>query len=189
MNNNIKQLKFLKKYFSNLTNLIIENEEVNAKLILLKDKILKANLKGKKIIIFGNGGSAAIASHFVIDMVNAAGIKCLNFSDVSLITCFSNDYGYNNYITKILDKHAENGDILILISSSGESQNMLNAVKFKKKNFSSICTFTGFSKKNKLNKLGHLNFHVNSNIYNYVENVHQVWLLSLVDLIVFDKKK
>ena len=189
MNKKTKQIKFLKKYFSSLRNLIDDNEEVISKLVLLKEKILKANSKGKKILIFGNGGSAAIASHFAIDMVNAAGVRCLNFSDVSLLTCFTNDYGYNNYITKILDKHADNNDILILISSSGESRNMLNAAKYKRKNFSCISTFTGFHKKNKLHKLGNLNFNVNSKVYNFIENTHQIWLLSLVDLIITSKKK
>ena len=61
------------------------------------------------------------------------------------------------------------------------SKNMINAVKNSKVKFSSIVTFTGFAEKNDLKKLGNLSFYVNSNVYNIVENIHQIWLLSVVD--------
>ena len=147
----------------------------------LKDKILDCKKKKKKIIIFGNGGSAAIASHFALDLTNVAKIRCINFSDPSLITCFSNDYGFDNWIYKALDLYADSGDLLILISSSGMSKNMINAVKKSQIKFSSVVTFTGFSKNNNLKKIGDLSFFVDSIVYNIVENIHQIWLLSIVD--------
>ena len=61
------------------------------------------------------------------------------------------------------------------------SKNMINGVKKSKVKFSSVVTFTGFDEKNDLKKLGNLSFHVNSNVYNIVENIHQIWLLSIVD--------
>jgi D-sedoheptulose 7-phosphate isomerase len=61
------------------------------------------------------------------------------------------------------------------------SQNMINGVKKSKVKFSSVVTFTGFDEKNYLKKLGNLSFHVNSSVYNIVENIHQIWLLSIVD--------
>ena len=70
---------------------------------------------------------------------------------------------------------------MILISSSGMSKNMINAVKKNNIKFSSIVTFTGFNKNNHLKKLGNLSFYVSSNIYNVIENIHQIWLLSIVD--------
>jgi D-sedoheptulose 7-phosphate isomerase len=106
-----------------------------------------------------------------------------------LITCFSNDYGFDNWIYKALDFYADSGDLLILISARGMSKNMINAVKKSKKRFSSIITFTGFTKKNNLKKLGGLSFFVNSQIYNIVENIHQIWLLSIVDSLVTKQKK
>lgn len=148
---------------------------------ILRKKILNCKKKNKKIIIFGNGGSASIASHFALDLTNVTKIRCVNFSDSSLITCLSNDYGFDNWIYKALELYADRDDLLILISSSGMSKNMINAVKKTNKKFSSIVTFTGFNKNNDLKKLGNLSFYVNSNIYNIVENIHQIWLLSIVD--------
>ena len=110
------------------------------------------------------------------------GIKAISFSDSAMLTAFANDFGYENWVKKSLDFYADKGDILILISSSGMSKNILNAVKSKKINF--VITFSGFSEKNRLNRLGNLNFYVKSNVYNIVENIHQIWILSLVDCLL-----
>ena len=113
-----------------------------------------------------------------------------NYNEADLITCFSNDYGYEKWVEKTIDFYSEKNDALILISSSGESQNMINACKFaKKKNFSKIITFTGHQKNNSLSKIGDINFWIDSKNYNKVENVHQLWLLTIVDLIVEEKVK
>ena len=139
----------------------------------------------KKVIIFGNGGSAAIASHFSVDLTKNAKLRCLNFHDAALITCFANDYGFEHWIEKAIDFYGEEGDMLIVISSSGRSQNMLNAVNSARSaNFSSVVTCSGFSEDNPLNKLGDVNLWVDSKAYNYVENTHQIWLLALVDLLI-----
>lgn len=178
----IKKKEFnFSKYFSTISNKFAPNDLLIRSLLILKKKILLCSRRRKKIIIFGNGGSSAIASHFALDLTNVTKIRCVNFSDSSFITCFSNDYGFDNWINKALELYADNGDLLILISSSGMSKNMINAVKKSKIEFSSIITFTGFNKKNNLKKLGDLSFYVDSNIYNVVENVHQIWLLSIVD--------
>ncbi len=146
-------------------------------------KLLKKYSNRKKIHVFGNGGSASIASHFSMDLTNNSMIKCYNYNDPSLITCFSNDFKYENWISKALEKYGEKNDLLILISSSGMSKNMINAAhKAKKLKFYKIITLTGFKKNNKLSKLGDYNFWVNSNEYNIVENIHQIWLLMLVDM-------
>ncbi len=82
-----------------------------------------------------------------------------------------------------LKQHNYNkGDIVVLISSSGESQNMINAAKLVKKKRIKLITFTGFSSSNKLKKLGDINFWVDSKVYNHIENIHQFWLLMLSDL-------
>ena len=94
--------------------------------------------------MFGNGGSAAIASHFSLDLSNNFNIKCLNFNNAELITCFSNDFRYENWIKKVLEIHMEKKDIVILISSSGKSKNMIKAAKYikqKKINFLHLQVF------------------------------------------------
>ena len=72
-------------------------------------------------MIFGNGGSAAIASHFSVDLTKNSKIRCVNFNESSLLTCFSNDYGYENWIKKVLEFYANPKDLIILISASKQS--------------------------------------------------------------------
>lgn len=134
--------------------------------------------------IFGNGGSASIASHFSLDLTNNTKIRCHNYNEASLITCFSNDYGYQNWVAETIKKFTKKNDLLVLISSSGKSENMINAVKeAKKKKIGKIITLSGFDQKNPLKKIGDINLHVESNNYNVIENVHQIWLLMIVDIL------
>ena len=137
-----------------------------------------------KIIIVGNGGSAAIASHVSVDFVKAAGIRSINFNEADLITCFANDFGYENWLEKSLEFYADKKDLVILISSSGKSQNIINAVNKAKKLDLFVVTFTGFEKDNIISKSSDLNFWVNSKAYNVIENIHQIWLLMACDLII-----
>ena len=176
---------FVSKYLKDLSSLLIPNKDIVTKIIRTKDILVKTNQNKKKIMIFGNGGSAAIASHVSVDLTKNANIRCVNYNEADLITCFANDYGYEKWIEKTIDFYADNEDVLILISSSGKSQNMINACKAAKaKKMSKIITFTGHSKDNPLSQLGDINFWINSKAYNFIENSHQVWLLTIVDLII-----
>ena len=171
---------FYKYYFKNFSNLILDESNM-----LYLDKIAleikKIKKKSGKVFVFGNGGSAAIASHFSLDLSNNFNIKCLNFNNAELITCFSNDFSYENWIKKVLEIHMEKKDVVILISSSGKSKNMIKAAKYIKQKKNKLFTFTGFSKHNPLRKLGNYNLWVNSYNYNQIENLHQIWLLFIVD--------
>ena len=179
--------KFFDNYFNEYQNLIVDKNN-KKKLNLFFQQILKIKKNKKKVMIVGNGGSAAIASHFSVDLTKNAGIRCINFNESDLITCFSNDYGYHKWVEKALSFYSDKGDMLILISASGKSKNMINAAKFANKNKNYLITLTGFSGKNKLSKLGKINFKVNSKKYNHIENVHQFILLFLVDLVIYSKK-
>ena len=176
----MKKNNFFSNYLDEITNVLSENKkslEFN-KAIKLLLKIKKSN---KKIMIFGNGGSASVASHFSSDLTNISKIKCINFNEANLITCFANDFGFENWIKRTLEHFYEKGDLLILISSSGESLNMIKAANFAVKNKLDLITLTGFSKHNSLRKKGKVNFWVDSKKYNIIENTHQIILLSLVD--------
>ena len=140
--------------------------------------------KNNKIILVGNGGSASIASHLAVDFTKAAGVRSLTFNESSLLTCFGNDYGYENWVEKALEFYADEQDLIILISSSGNSNNIINGAKKAKRMNCNVVTFSGFSPENGLNNLGDLNFWVNSKVYNYVETIHQIWLLSSVDYLI-----
>jgi D-sedoheptulose 7-phosphate isomerase len=178
---------FFYKYFKDLSKIFDDNSNF---LIFEKvaKEIIKMNKKGGKLIIVGNGGSSAIASHASVDFTKAAGIRAVNFNESDLLTCFSNDYGYENWVKKALEFYVDKDDIVILISSSGKSKNILNAAKFLKRKKIKLITFSGFSEKNDLKKLGSYNLYCNSNHYNYVENTHQIWILSLVDFIISKRK-
>ena len=176
---------FIKSYLKDFAALVEPNDQIVDKIINTKDILLKAKKNSAKIIICGNGGSAAIASHVSVDITKNANIRSVNFNEADLITCFANDYGYERWVEKAVDFYADSNDVLILISSSGKSPNMINAAKAaRNKKISRIITFTGHNKDNPLSKLGNINFWINSKAYNFVENIHQVWLLAIVDLII-----
>ena len=176
---------FVKAYLEDFSALVKSNDQIVEKIISTKNILIQTKKNNAKIMIFGNGGSAAIASHVSVDLTKNANIRSVNFNEADLITCFANDYGYERWIEKAIDFYADDKDVLILISSSGKSLNMINACKAaRNKKISKIITFTGHKKDNPLSKLGDINFWIDSEAYNFVENIHQVWLLTIADLII-----
>jgi len=172
---------YIFKYLNKLSNLIVDFSHEDFLEIV---KILKEiNRKKKKVILVGNGGSAAMASHVSVDLTKICKIRAINFNEADLLTCFANDYGYENWVQKALSFYADKGDLLICISSSGQSKNIINGAKFAKKIGCKVVTLTGFDKKNKVRKIGHVNLWLNSKNYNLVEMTHHIWLLSIVDFI------
>ena len=177
--------EFLKSYLDDFSNLVKPDKDIVHKLVKVADLLKDVQAEGKKIIIFGNGGSAAIASHFSVDLTKNAGLRCVNYNETDLITCFANDYGFERWVEKAVDFYGDEGDLLIVISSSGSSKNMLNGVKAARNgNFRAVVTLSGFAENNPLRQLGDINLWANSRAYNFVENIHQVWLLAIVDLII-----
>lgn len=176
---------FLKDYFKGFTKLLGESKVILDKLYKIRDTFVSASSKGNKTIIVGNGGSAAIASHVSVDLTKNAGIRCVNFNESDLITCFSNDYGFEHWIQRAVEFYGDEGDVFIAISSSGTSKDILNGCHAAKaKNFSKIITLSGMDSENPLRKLGDINLWVDSNAYNHIENIHQLWLLAVADLII-----
>lgn len=181
---------FINKYDEEFIKLLKTEIVFKEKFIKFYKKILNIKKNKKKIIIAGNGGSAAISSHFSVDMTKNGGVRTINFNESDLLTCFSNDYGYENWVKQSLKFYLDPGDLIILVSSSGNSKNLINASKFLKNKKNELITFTGFNGNNLLCKYGGINFIVNSKNYNIIENIHQYWLLMMVDLISnFNKKK
>jgi len=177
--------QFIKNYLQDFIELLQPNDKIIEDLVMVRNMLLKTSNSNKKVLIFGNGGSAAIASHFSVDITKNAKIRCMNFNEAGLITCFANDYGFEHWAEKAIDFYGDEGDLLIVISSSGKSKNMINAVEAaRKKNFNSIITLSGFSEDNPLKLLGDINLWADSHAYNFVENIHQLWLLSIVDLVI-----
>lgn len=179
--------KFFKNYFNSMNKCLASVEYKD--LIKISDIFIDIKKRNKKIILLGNGASASISSHVSIDLTKAANIRSINFNEANLITCFSNDYGHENWMSNAINFYADKGDLIIFISSSGQSKNIVNAARNAKKNNFKIITLSGFKSDNPLRKLGSLNLWVDSKSYNLIENTHQAWLLSIVDYVIEKNKK
>ena len=177
---------FFKKNFLELSKLLQINNRLKLKLEECAKLFIECNNLNNKIIFIGNGGSAAISSHVSVDLTKNAGIKSVNFNDADLITCFANDFGHKNWMKMALKMYANKGDIVVLISTSGESYNIIEAAKWTTDNEIKLVTFSGKKKTNRLNKFNknNLNFWVDSNAYNHVELIHLALLLSIIDYII-----
>ena len=173
---------YFSKYFETISKGLrsIDSEKLKEAALM----VLGVQKTGKKIILVGNGGSAAMASHVAVDFTKAAGIRAVNFNEADLITCFSNDYGYEHWVEKALEAYADKGDLVFLISSSGKSLNMINGAKQAKAMDLPLVTVSGFSENNPLRELGDLNLWVDSKAYNIVEMTHHVWLVAIIDYLV-----
>ena len=181
----MKETEFIRKYVKDFNNLIKLDDDLIEILIDIKRSILEAKKHNKKVIVIGNGGSAAISSHFSVDLTKNANVRCINFNESDLITCFANDFGYEEAFKKAISFYGDKGDLLIAISSSGKSLNILNACQAAKDlDFSKIVTFSGMNKDNPLSKTGDINLWVDSKAYNLIENIHQFYLLMIIDLII-----
>jgi D-sedoheptulose 7-phosphate isomerase len=179
----LEDLKFIENYLNRYKSSLFKTD-VSKQIIKMKEMLVEIKKNGSKVIIAGNGGSAAIASHVTVDFTKQGGIRTVNFNEPDLITCFANDYGYERWIAKAVEFYGDEGDLVILISSSGNSENIVNAAKTAKSMGMTVITFTGFKSDNPLIQEGHLNFWLDSKAYNIIENTHQIWLLMVCDLII-----
>ena len=173
---------YFKQYNKSIYELI---NNVNSKLIEQSVKLIQRSIYNKsKIYIVGNGGSASIASHVSVDFAKVARVPSFTFNNSNLITCFANDYGYENWVVEAIKAYTNFNDLIILISSSGTSKNIVNAAQYCKDNNIDLITLSGFTKDNHLSTLGNVNFHIESTEYNYIEMSHHIILLALVDIFV-----
>ena len=178
---------FILDYYKECSDFLL-NTDVSDNIILAKEMILTTQSNGGKIIFAGNGASASIANHASLDFTKQGKVRSVNFNESALITAFSNDYGYENWLAKALEFYADEVDTLILISCSGNSQNVVNAAKYANDNGINVITFTGHSHKNALKESGDINFWIDCKAYNIIEGIHQIWLLSICDLIIGKKE-
>lgn len=137
--------------------------------------------QGNKVIFAGNGGSAAIASHMATDYSKNGGLRAWSMNDASMLTCLANDYGYDQVFAKQIEFHGRPGDLLVAISSSGKSANILAAVTVARKLGCSVLTMSGFAPDNPLRATGDMNLYLNSTSYGYVEIGHLALCHAIVD--------
>jgi D-sedoheptulose 7-phosphate isomerase len=182
----------LRQYYSTLCNLLVKTqvtgrngdplEAANA-ITALVSLALKTHANGNKLIFVGNGGSAAIASHMATDYTKNGNVRSMALNDSSMLTCLGNDLGYEQVFAKQIEMHARAGDLLIVISSSGRSANILNAVKAGDAAGCTVVTLSGFNSKNPLRGLGEFNFFIDSDRYGFVEIGHLTICHAILDFL------
>jgi D-sedoheptulose 7-phosphate isomerase len=148
------------------------------------DLAVRVRASGNKLIFAGNGASASISSHGRVDFTKQAKVNAVDFNEPNLITAFSNDYGYENWIAKALDFFAVPGDAVVLISVSGRSPNIVKAAEYARANQLPVVGFSGSAPDNPLRRLSDIDFYLPSRAYNVVECVHMIWLTTVVDMVV-----
>jgi D-sedoheptulose 7-phosphate isomerase len=138
----------------------------------------------KKVMFIGNGASAAISSHQAVDFWKTGGVRAMAFNDASLLTCLGNDFGYPFVFEKPIEMFADPGDVLIAISSSGRSENILRGARMARRRECRVISMSGFDQDNPLRQLGDVNFYVPSKSYGHVEVTHLGLSHCLLDTIV-----
>ena len=146
--------------------------------------LLSIKSSGKKIFFIGNGGSCAIAEHMTADFMKNGGMRTVNLFQAPLITCMGNDYGYDQVYSNPISLLGDEGDLLITISSSGNSLNIINAINAARGKSMKILTLSGFKSDNQSRQLGDANIYVPIEHYGIVESIHNLLLQLLVDCIV-----
>ena len=170
---------FFKNYFK-IKNKILDKVNCN-EIDKLYNLILKVSNNNGKIIVFGNGANISNSAHFATDMTKNGKVNTQIFNDPNLITCFSNDYGFDQWVKKTIEYYCSKKDLVILLSASGESKNLTNAAKYCKKTNIKSASITGFKRNNSLSKKCDLNIWINSKSYNQVEIIQTTILSALVD--------
>lgn len=139
--------------------------------------------KDTQIFFIGNGGSSAIASHMTADFMKNGGMKTYSLYDNAVTTCMGNDYGYEHVFSRPLEFLGQKDDLLVAVSSSGNSPNIVNAINMANAKNMETITFTGFKKDNRSGQLGTINVFVPSGKYGIVESIHNLMLQQVVDMI------
>lgn len=174
------QLSLYHKEFDKFFTSATIQDQVRAAVQILKDR--------PRVFFIGNGGSNAISSHMMEDFAKIYGSQTFSFTDAALITCFANDYGYENAVAEWLKIQFKAGDVLVAISSSGKSENIVNAARYAS-SIGNVITLTGFKENNELSTIGELNFHLSAENYGIVECFHQVILHVILDTLHAEKNK
>jgi D-sedoheptulose 7-phosphate isomerase len=181
-----KDRKYLNEYFELYRSSLTKTDIIN-ELLLFRDLCIDVQKNKKKLIFVGNGASASISSQAATYYTQSGKVRAIAFNDHNLITGYGNDYGYENWVSQALEAYADPEDVIVLISSSGSSSNIVNAAIYAQTKGLKCVTFSGFSADNPLRKLGYINLWINSREYNVVECTHLTWIL-LVGNLLEDKK-
>lgn len=172
-----------KTYFAKYDILINETENIK-KLNEIYQLLIKAKKHDRRVFFAGNGASSAISSHAALDFTKQGKLTAYTASDPALMSAYSNDYGYSNALCEIFRSYRQPDDLLVLTSTSGNSENIINLASYSRSEGHTVISLTGRSAENKLKLNSDIALWVNSHAYNIVENVHMIWLGFLIDNLV-----
>ncbi len=175
--------EFLKKYWEEYRRLILQGSD-DSKIISFRDSIKETLELNGKLYFVGNGASASLCSHAATDFTKQAKIESHAFNDHNLITALANDYGYENWVSKAIEYYVKPSDRVIFISVSGNSPNLVNGLKYAKKQKIPNASLTGSNSNNFLNLNSDYSIWVDSKSYNIVESIHTIYLTLIIDLFI-----
>ncbi len=189
--------KFVLEYLNNISNKILKSNLTN--LELSANEILKTIKRKGSIYVCGNGGSAAIANHYVVDFLKffreKTNLRPKIYSlsnNIETVTAVSNDINYDKVFLYQAESYCDKKDLVIIISSSGNSKNIKEVLKFAKKNKIKTIGFSGFNG-GYLKKKSDISIHINANNYGISEDSHHILmhiqLQYLIESIKNSKKK
>lgn len=156
---------------------------VNEAAEIVEKQVMSARRRARKVMLVGNGGSAAVVAHAHNDLCKAAGVRAMLFTEPALLTAHSNDESFDLAYARQVEQWADRGDVLIAVSSSGQSRNIITAAEVARDADASIVTLTGFRPDNPLRRFGDVNFYSPSESYGHVELSHAVLLHYLTDAV------
>ena len=154
----------------------------------LTELTFRVNSEGGTIYFIGNGASASMASHFAADMAKNGGVRTMVFTDLSLLTAVANDVSYEDVYAEPLKLYMKKEDVVVAISSSGDSQNIVRAVVQAKKLGGTVITISAMKEDNAIKKLGDLNFYVPAKTYGLAETAHAAILHFWMDMVETKRK-
>src|SRR5687768_12964815 len=171
-------MEFIQDYISTLQ---LTMDQLPRQLIAdVIDLLQEAGTKGRQVFILGNGGSAATASHFACDLAKNTRqeglphFRVIGLTDnMAMFSALANDEGYENVFSEQLTSLVRPGDIVIAISASGNSRNVIKAAEAAHRYEATVIGFTGFDG-GRLGQLANINIHVNSDIIEHVEDIHLI---------------
>lgn len=156
-------------------------ERIDRTDLLKLEDIVKSN---NEFLILGNGGSNAISCHIAEDYTKALSKKAICFGDSARMSCYANDYGWPSAYVKFIEHMKTNDTVVILISSSGNSDNILNCAEYCCNAGLRMITMSGFDSNNKLRKFysdkSMIHFWIDSRDYGVVECAHEIILHSVI---------
>jgi D-sedoheptulose 7-phosphate isomerase len=166
--------------------------ELNAAFLRWTNMTCQVRGNRKTVYLIGNGASASMASHVAADLAKNAHVHTQVFTDLSLITAVANDLCYEEVYAEPLRRRMNHGDLLVAISSSGQSANILRAVEETKRLNGLVVTLSAMKPDNVLRKQGDLNFYVPAKNYSMAETSHAAilhyWMDQMVEAILSNKE-